>query len=116
MSHPFELPPDRRDEILRESITLQCPIVVTQKRADGWLVGKSRFLGTATQGNEMIIAHPSVPHQGPSEILGGHQIGISFRRGHKKCVFNTVVLDQFSYPQDSASGTPALLRDCHPRS
>ncbi len=82
----------RRDEIIADAALRQTQVVLTRHDDVGWQVQKSRFLGADEQGRRLFVALPSlgggtggfVPHCG--ELLG-----ITFRRGHKKCLFNAKV-------------------------
>ena len=42
------------------------------------------------------------------DVRAGEHVGVAFRRGHKKCVFTSVVLERQEYDRNSDAPVPAL--------
>ncbi len=108
MSQPIQLDPDRQDELLHEAASRYLAVVVTCRAADGWTTLRSRFLGTDAKDQQLFIEYPSGSGTVTPEIVGGQNIGVSFRRSHKKCVFNTMVLGRCQFSLSATEGLPAL--------
>ncbi|MBN1489020.1 MAG: PilZ domain-containing protein [Phycisphaerae bacterium] len=91
------------DAALEQALARGEPVVLSLERSDAWLVAKSRFLGAASPGHQLLVQYPDASEgdgQRP-EIQTGENIGVAFRRGHKKCVFTAIVLATGHYtPSD----------------
>lgn len=108
MNRPFQINPNRKAQLLREAASRRLVASVTCKMSDGWATLKTRFLALEDDRHELIIEYPSSPGRVAPEIVGGQSIGVSFRRGHKKCVFNAMVLERCHYSFSKVKGVPAL--------
>jgi len=83
---------EQRDEILADSINRRLRVMVTHHLPEGWRTYKSSFLsGTRLSGT--ILLKVLVPENTPDSTLpqAGGPCGVTFRLGHKKCMFSTVV-------------------------
>ena len=108
--------PARRDEILSEAVEKAAPVVVTTRKGRDWLTHKSHFLAAPDAGDHLLIAAPLTAEVGTITVLArGEQIGVSFRRGHKKCMFGAVVEDLREYPQAIAVGRPEKIQELQRR-
>lgn len=84
----------RRDELLFGAGRRRLPVVLTRYGGDGWMSYKSRFVACRPDQGNIYIEQPSGEPTDKRPILRvGEQIGISFRRGRTKCLFNTVVTE-----------------------
>lgn len=102
----------RRDEILAEAVEKATPVVVTTRNGKDWVTHKSHFLATPGLGHHLLVAAPLTTETGATTTLArGEQIGVSFRRGHKKCLFGTAVEDIQEYPSAVVVGWPDQLQE-----
>lgn len=84
---------ERRDQIIGCAATRRLGAVVTWHTDAGWLSYRTRILGCRFEDAEIDLEPPVADRNEPVHALEpGNRIGISFRRGHTKCLFNTVVL------------------------
>ncbi len=112
MNQPYRLNPAQRDEYLLEAISAHVPATVSCQLADGWATLKSRMLGLGGTGRQIVIEYPMPGANTPPEIVEGQNIGVSFRRGHKKYVFNTMVAARCRFAVDGAE--TEAIRLAHP--
>src|SRR5262245_7114809 len=91
MSRGEILPARQYESILNWAVERQVPITASVHTDDRWFVLKSRFLRQDRQQGVIQILFPFGAGPAAPEIGVGHTLGISFRRGHKKCVFTAVV-------------------------
>ncbi len=103
----------RRDEILCEAIAQRTQVVLTLRVGEFWRTMKSRLLD-GDAGRRVVIEQPTVESRGgPLELTGGEELGVTFRRGNKKCMFVAVVQQVVARwgaaagPLSGASGSPA---------
>jgi hypothetical protein len=84
----------RCDQIIAEAAAKQTPLVLTRRGPSGWVVAKSRFRGVCQPEQHLLIECPpgAGSHAWPKPAAG-ELLGVAFRRGHKKCLFSTVVVD-----------------------
>jgi len=108
MSQCFRLSPHEPAELLAEAVSRRSPASVSCKLADGWASFKSCFLSIEEDSRNIIIEYPAPKDLPPPEFTGGESIGISFRRGHRKCVFSTGLLGQCRFPVSTSADIPAL--------
>jgi len=82
-----------RDEILQQMAVKQTPVVLTRQGANGWVVAKSRFAGADVEQGWLSLEAPLAENEADEWAipLAGELLGVSFRRGHKKYVFNALV-------------------------
>ena len=80
--------------LLAESIEKQTPIVLTHRTPEGWRTYRSNMLGGSLAEGALVVQRP-IPSRGPMVSLPALQetLGVTFRKGHKKCMFSTVVTD-----------------------
>ncbi|MCK4660823.1 MAG: PilZ domain-containing protein [Phycisphaerae bacterium] len=104
--------PSRQDEILAEAIEKTTPVVVTTSKGTAWVTHKSHFLAAPGLEHRLLLHAPLTAESGSTTaVLRGEQIGISFRRGHKKCMFGTVVEDLQEYPQAIVLAWPEQMQE-----
>ncbi len=87
MTQLLDVDHSRRDELLTEAADRQVQAVISHRLDSGWTTYKSRILQADSAGGFLIIEHPQ-PSLGqvPPELAPGEKIGLTFRRGHKKCL------------------------------
>ena len=108
MSIPHQLKTQQRKQSLDEAVARRFIVSLSLKNDDGWTSYKSRFLAKDDRTDELIVEYPSPTGQPMPEVAPLQNIGVSFRRGHKKCMFNTVVRSRLNYTTDNGAQTPAL--------
>ncbi len=93
MSQQFGLRPEHAREILTEAARNHTVTTITWETAGGWVMVKTRLCGLADEGNLLIELPPAAEPAQPAPQLG-QSIGVSFRRGSRKCVFDSAVVGQ----------------------
>ena len=84
----------RRNEILADAARSQERVVLTRQDEIGWRTCKSHFLGCNEHDQRLYIAAPAAAGQPTGfTVQPGDLLGVAFRRGHKKCLFNTKVTE-----------------------
>ncbi len=78
--------------VLNWAAERRVPATVSIKSDQNWSVFKSHFLRHDEESGVFQISCPSGDGEVPIETAPGQQLGISFRRGHKKCMFTTSVV------------------------
>lgn len=78
--------------VLKWAAERKVPATVSIKCDENWSVLKSHFLRLDEESGVFQIAYPSGDGEAPVETAPGQQLGIAFRRGHKKCLFTTSVV------------------------
>jgi len=83
---------DRRSGLLHESARRGTQVVVSHHDARGWQILRSRFVACDPDGRRLILS-PLMPEKGstPAELAPGSMLGVTFRHGHKKCMFSTAL-------------------------
>lgn len=83
-----------QDSLLQWGAEKQADVVASHAVDGGWVHLRSRFIRFDEEQRLVQIAYPQAGEgQAPPEIAVGEALGISFRRGHKKCIFvSSVVL------------------------
>lgn len=87
----------RRDEIIVDAARRQTQVVVTRHDGSGWRTHKSRLVGCDEQARTLYLELPQSGPGGSSDLTDGELLGIAFRRGHKKCLFNATVRPADTY-------------------
>ena len=92
MNAPIDVPADHHPELLAELLTRRAAVILSLRSPEGWQTFKSHLLAIDEETGELILPYPSASQRLDPKIVGGQNVGVSFRRGHKKFVFNTFVL------------------------
>ena len=94
----------RRDDIIADAARRRTPVVLTRQEGGGWKTYKARLLGCSEQARQVYVEQPVGGSGEPGLApLSGELLGVAFRRGHKKCLFNDVVR---RCPEDQSGGSP----------
>ncbi len=93
MSTTQTIAPQRLDQILEDSVRQQRPLVLTHNGPDGWRTYKAAFRPSASgiPGLTIQVA-PQADGAAASAPPVGDTLGGTFRLGHKKCMFCSVIL------------------------
>ena len=84
--------PTNQDAILNWAAQRQTPIVLSVMADERWSALKSHFVRYDPVQHLIQIAYPMSGSDGIPELVAGQEIGLSFRRGHKKCLFTTKIV------------------------
>lgn len=85
---------DRHTQILEDSVRQQRPIVLTYNSREGWRTYKGAFLAVAESTPTMTVrVEPEPNHTIENSPKAGDVLGGTFRLGHKKCMFNTTLIN-----------------------
>jgi hypothetical protein len=87
MSDPLTVEDIRLDQILSEAVGNATRVVLTCRGADGWQTLKTAFTVGVREDRCIRLSSPGGP-----PLEAGQRVGVAFRRGHRKCVFSTVVV------------------------
>jgi c-di-GMP-binding flagellar brake protein YcgR len=80
------------DQYLTDSIRKERMVVVTVNGPEGWTSFKSKFLPTSQEGKSVAVEiMPDDRREIEFDAEPGTELGVTFRVGHKKCMFGTVV-------------------------
>jgi c-di-GMP-binding flagellar brake protein YcgR len=110
MSNSLSLDRARRDEILAEAASKRIPVTLSCHSHGNWTTLKSRILAVEGPGQRIVAEYPVGPEgQRAPDIERGQCVGISFRRGHKKCVFSSVVSEKRRFQVDQRNQVGALV-------
>ena len=109
MSDPAAISPATRIRILQWAVHRHEQASLTLQREGDWVVGRSNFLWLDEASSSVGVAYPAFgAHVPPLEIVPAEALGVSFRRGHKKCVF----LSRVRSRQCGVDGTAHLVLEC----
>jgi len=97
-----------RHEWLLQEAQNHGPIVLNARISHRWLVLKSRFHGVNRENGLLFIEDPSQQGRGRSEFEIGQNVGISFRHRHKKCIFETQIIDESLPDKEGTSSVPII--------
>lgn len=94
------------NHILEDSIGRRTPLLLSHGGSQGWCMYKSQFVA-GSQSSQVIEVKRPVPREGSSAQLPetGDTLGVSFRFGHKKCMFGTILK---SIQHDTDNGVATL--------
>lgn len=99
----------KRTEALEDAVQRRLPAVLSVRGDDGWTAHKTRFLSQQPTENTLIFEYPlSEAGQHPPEFVPGNALGCSFRRGHKKCLFASNVVQRTQLDLDGRTNVSAL--------
>ncbi|MFQ5500955.1 MAG: PilZ domain-containing protein [Phycisphaerae bacterium] len=88
MNQAIGVKPVNHHSLLEWAAEKRADLVVSHAVDGGWVNLRSRFIRFDQDQNVIEITYPQAgEHQAPPEIVVGQNLGISFRRGHKKCLF-----------------------------
>lgn len=96
MNPQFEVHSEVVQSILHEAVKTHAPIVLTYRGSSGWAMLKSRITGVEGDGQLLLI---EIPRQCGSDTVlpeAGQSVSVAFRRGHRKHVFSSMVVDDSS--------------------
>jgi len=83
----------RKNEIIEGVIEKELPCVLTRRSERGWQPCKARFVASPECAGRLFVALDGNNSEGRQPLVSGERVGLTFRRGHKKCMCATIVLD-----------------------
>lgn len=110
MNHANTLNEQSVRSILAWAAERQSPISASLLTEGRWCILRSQLMQYDPAGHALKILYPFVAEEGRQpEITIGQELGISLRRGHKKCVFVCRVLMRQSDHSDSGQRVDCLI-------
>ncbi len=92
MTNATDLEPASQSAVLQWAAERRTDLMVSQPLENGWSNLRSTFMRFDPQTGVIQITFPYSPGGQEPEILPGDELGLSFRRGHKKCLFVSIVV------------------------
>ncbi len=87
--------PEARVGALANSIQRHQRAALTHRSQRGWRMFKGALAAGSAEANSVTVELlPDGPHGGPTGIEPGETVGVTFRSGHKKCMFSAQVLSR----------------------
>jgi len=109
-SDPSVLDPTVHAQVLEWAVGKRCDLSVSLAVEGGWVTMRSRFLQLDCEQGVLQIAYPLAPENVPMpEIVAGNELGLSFRRGHKECIFVSRMLMRCEATEESGETIDALV-------
>ncbi len=102
----------RQDAAFTWAVQHQTPLVLSVRAGDNWVAVKSAFVGFDPAQRAIQVLYPQAGDQPAVEIVAGQQVGVSFRRGHKKCIFSTIVVMRRNEPAAAGVALDTLILRC----
>jgi len=100
------LPSSVQARIFQWAVQRREPATITLRRGDDWLSARSHFLWFDEAEQTLALLYPTALETAPPpELAVGEQVGVSFRRGHKKCIFTTSVVGR----RTADDGAPMVM-------
>ncbi|MFH1111242.1 MAG: PilZ domain-containing protein [Planctomycetota bacterium] len=84
---------ERHDQVLEDAVAHERPLVLTYNSDAGWRTFKAAFVsGPAVSSGILVKLEPAADGVVGNLPTPGDTLGGTFRLGHKKCMFSTVLL------------------------
>lgn len=95
------------DQLLQEAITQRRFAVLTLSSTKGWRTIKCKFV-SGSKGEQTLHAEIAAPDEqvGATYLKPGTELGVTFRVGHKRCMFGAVLVSL----ETAGSGLTAVLK------
>lgn len=109
MNQKTTVSPASRNRILQWAIRRREQVNLTFQRDGEWIAGRSNLVWFDEASGSLGVGYPLFGARiAPLEVAPGDSLGVSFRRGHKKCVFSSRVTAR----QQAADGSAHLVLEC----
>lgn len=96
---------EQRNRIIEDSVRRQVRLTLAHRDRDGWRTYRSRFLSASSAAGS-LVAFVEPASDGTALLLPtGDTLGVSFRIGHKKCMFSTTLCSH----EPAEGGTAFIL-------
>jgi len=84
---------ERQDQILEDAVRSELPLVLTHNGNDGWRTYKAAFGAGQGAAKGILVKVTRTGIDAEEKLpVPGDVLGVTFRIGHKKCMFNTVLV------------------------
>lgn len=101
----------KKTDILTHAISRNQFCVVTSRDNGAWSAGKTKFISANDAPNRMFVEALDAGSNRALSYLSGELVGVTFRRGHRKCLFATTVLGTTSVEQADGQLTNVVELD-----
>lgn len=92
-------------EHLLEAARTREPVTITYHAKTGWIVIKGRFAGEQDGSGALVLEQSNPLRDSEPAPEFGQELGVSYRRGSRKCVFTAAFVDSQPSPKN---GRPLL--------
>ncbi|GJM24266.1 MAG: hypothetical protein DHS20C16_06810 [Phycisphaerae bacterium] len=90
----------KKNDILAHAASRNQFCVVTNRSEGSWGSVKTKFIEAVDSPDRMFIEAVDAGSDRALTYLCGELVGVTFRRGHRKCLFSTIVLGTTSVEQE----------------
>jgi hypothetical protein len=109
-----------RNDIICAAIQKEVPCTIAHRDDTGWATFKSRFCRGDQNGQGLMIdTSAETIADAARRLQVGEKVGVTFRRGHKKCMFASVVLRSANRVAEATNGLeirwPNMLQELQRR-
>ncbi|MGQ9650604.1 MAG: flagellar brake protein [Phycisphaerae bacterium] len=101
MNTLFRMEAAHQANVLADAVDDFRPALATWREGDRWVACETRFVGVDYRAGELTLQYDA-SGQGAPELLDGQEVCVSFRRGRRRCAFDTVVLGRGRAPVGDA--------------
>lgn len=117
MNTPAAASAHRRDQMLREAVARHTRVTLTTRAPDGWRLTTGTFQRLDADTQVWVRLTTVRDHETPTEFSPGQDVGLAFRRGHKKCLCHTVIkaITRFGGVDDIALDLPRQIQELQRR-
>ncbi len=110
MTRSAQLDAETTNAVLNWAAQRRVPLTVSINREGQWSNLRSEFIRYDAKQGALQILYPIAGADSiPPEITGEDELGLSFRRGHKKCIFVAQVVVRQRIEMEDKSFADALL-------
>ncbi|HPD30434.1 MAG TPA: PilZ domain-containing protein [Phycisphaerae bacterium] len=113
MNTLFPMEAAHQANVLADAIEDLRPALATWRQGDRWAAYETRFVNVDYSAGELTLQYDA-SEQGVPELSDGQEVCVSFRRGRRRCAFDTVVLGRGRAPVGDAE-TVSTIRLKYPR-
>jgi len=93
LSYVRDLATEQKEQFLRDAAKELAWVTLATRMSNGWSNYKTRLLEVRTDPPVLMVEYPAGGAGQPApDIAEGQLVGMTFRRGHRKCVFTSMVL------------------------
>ncbi|NOX59629.1 MAG: PilZ domain-containing protein [Planctomycetes bacterium] len=93
----------KKNDILAHAIARNQFSVVTNRSQGAWVSRKTKFISAEDATDRIFIEATDAATEQSLTYLSGELVGVTFRRGHRKCLFSTSVIGATSVQQEDGA-------------
>lgn len=98
----------KKNDILEHAASRNQFCVVTNRSEGAWESVKTKFVHDKDSPNRMFFEAVDAGSNRALSYLSGELVGVTFRRGHRKCLFSTTVIGTTSIEQEDGTLVSAV--------